>query len=246
MYHVPDIFKAIPGLIAAESNRQGGVSPAPFDSLNLGLSTPDDPQHIAENRKIFFNALGIGMEQVVHSHQIHSDEVLIAGEAGHYSGYDAIIIAKAALFAAVTTADCVPVLICDPVRKVAAAIHAGWPGSRLRLVGKTLRIMQQDFGTRPSDCFVRIGPCIDAGVYEVGDEVARWFDEAHKVFYPEKGKYHLRLKAANVSQLLEFGVPADQISVSPDCTFQRPDMYFSHRRDRGQTGRMLSVIGWRG
>lgn len=246
MYRIPEIFRQFANVIAGESNRLGGVSEPPYSSLNMGLSTGDSKEKVWQNRSLFFESLGIKIPQVALSHQVHEDKILLTKSPGNFSGFDAIITNVADVFVAISTADCVPVLIYDKINNAVAAIHAGWPGTHKSLVLKTLQSMQQEFGTRGENCFVSIGTCIDESVYEVGEEVATLFADQHKKFYPDKNKFHLRLKAANFSQITSFGVPESQVEVSPFCTYENNDLYFSHRKEKGKTGRMLSVIGIKG
>lgn len=243
MYRNPEIFKFFPSIIAAESDRLDGVSRVPYDSLNMGLSTGDVPEDVWQNRRLFFDSLGIDFTQTVLSHQVHEDAILQATVPGNYAGYDAIITGEKNLFVGVSTADCVPVLIYDSQNEAVAAIHAGWPGTYKKIVAKTLSKMQESFGTRGEDCYVSVGTCIDEGIYEVGKEVADKFEDIFKIYYPEKKKFHLRLKAANYKQLTDFGVLPEKMEISPYCTYTNNNFYFSHRKEKGKTGRMLSVIG---
>lgn len=243
LFRHPAIFRAFPGLIAAESTRHGGVSPAPYASLNLGLNTDDHPENIAENRRCFLAALRIPPGRLATSHQVHGNEVLLARQPGHWEGYDAIITGQKGIFVAVSTADCAPILVYDPVREAVAAIHAGWRGTASKVAGKALLAMQREFGTRPQDCLACIGACIGRDNYEVDENVARHFNAGHKREDKGRGKWFVSLKKANKAQLLEGGIPEGQIEVSPYCTYAHNEDYFSHRKENGTTGRMLAVIG---
>lgn len=242
-FRIPAIFQDFPKLVAAESTRLGGVSLPPYASLNLGLSTPDDPAAVAENRRIFFQALGIDPGQVASAHQVHGEAILQAEHPGREDGYDAFITNKRGLFLSVTVADCTPILIYDPVRESVAAIHAGWRGTVTRLVSKTLEALRGNYGTQAADCFAWIGTCIDACDYEVDADVANHFTDAFKRWDPGRQKFFLDLKAANKAQLLRAGVPDNQIEVSALSTVTHNDLFFSHRKEKGLTGRMLNVIG---
>ncbi|MBC7921034.1 MAG: laccase domain-containing protein, partial [Ferruginibacter sp.] len=111
LYHQPALFSAFPSLVAAQSKRHGGVSLPPFASLNLGLRSGDEAGNVLENRRRFFGSLGIETDQVALSHQVHGDQILLAGTPGSYEGYDALITGRPGLFVAVSVADCVPVLV---------------------------------------------------------------------------------------------------------------------------------------
>lgn len=241
----PSIFAAYPNLSAAESTRHGGVSQPPFHSLNLSLHTDDHPEAVQENRRRFFAACGFGADQTAGSHQVHGAEILKVQEAGYFSGYDALITNQPGLLLTVTIADCTPVLIFDPTQKVVAAIHAGWKGTVAQIVQRTLRSMQENFGTLPPDCLAYIGTCIDHCDFEVDADVADHFEDLHKYWQEDKGKFLVDLKKANHTQLLHAGLQSRHIQVSPFSTFTRHEDFFSHRYEKGKTGRMLAAIGLR-
>ena len=245
LFRRPAIFSAFPGLTAAESTRHGGVSPAPYAALNLGLNTDDQPENVLENRRRFLSALNIPASQLATSHQVHGNRVLLARQPGHHEGYDALITDQKGIFVAVGTADCTPILVYDPVQEAVAAIHAGWKGTAERVAQAALLAMQNEFGSRTQDCYAYIGACIDQNNYEVDGNVARHFEAGHKREDRERGKWFVSLKEANKAQLLEMGLPEEQIEVSPYSTWTHNEDYFSHRKENGATGRMLSVIGLR-
>jgi polyphenol oxidase len=241
----PKLFRAFPDVVAAESTRHGGVSLAPYRSLNLGKKTDDDPKAVAENHRRFAAVLGFAPEQLAWSFQVHGDAIWQAETPGGVEGYDALITNQPNVVLAVSTADCTPILIWDKRNRAVAAIHAGWRGTVAQLVAKTLHQMAQRYGTAGTDCYAYVGTCISFDHFEVGDEVAAQFAPELKVRDAQRGKYRVDLKQANALQLLDFGVPAQQIEVSPYCTIGNQEDFFSHRASGGITGRMLSVIGVR-
>lgn len=243
MYTTPDIFKKIPGLVAAESTRMGGVSSAPYDALNLGKSTGDAPENVLENRRRFCETLGFEPSQMAFSHQVHGDQVCLVDAPGGHSGFDALVTRQTGVLLAVSVADCVPLLFFDARLRVLAAVHAGWKGTVAQIARKTLDQMAATHGTQASDCLAYIGTCIDACSFEVGEEVAEAFDTRFVSWDAIKGKHFVDLKTANRAQCLDFGIPAGQIEVSPRSTVLNNDLYFSHRKNQGVTGRMLAVIG---
>ena len=242
-YRIPTVFADVKNLIAAESTRHGGVSRAPFPSLNLGINTADLPGHVDENRRRFFAAIDANADQLASSYQVHGTEALNANEAGRYEGYDALITNKPGILVGVTVADCVPILIYDAKQQAVAAIHAGWRGTAGQIVTKTLARMQTEFGSRGGDCFAYIGTCIDECSFEVGPEVANQFEPAFKREDETTGKYFIDLKKANAQLLIKFGIPVAQIEISPFSTAINNNDYFSYRVENGNTGRMLAVIG---
>lgn len=243
VYRTPALFTQFGELTAAESTRHGGISPAPYHSLNLGYNTNDRPENTTENRRLFFTALGIRPDQLASSHQCHSTSILTATQSGRFDGYDALITNKPGLLVAVSIADCVPILVYDQVRRVVAAVHAGWRGTVGGIVSKTLQTMQKQFGTQPGDCMGYVGTCIDETSFEVGPEVADAFAAEFVRASGQPGTFLVDLKRANARQLTDFGLPAVQIELSPYSTVLNNNDYFSHRAERGTTGRMLAVIG---
>lgn len=245
MYRIPDWAAQFPGLVVAESTRHGGVSPAPYHSLNLGWSTEDEPHNTRENRRRFAEALGFQPLQMASSHQVHGTEVLIVETAGRYDGYDALITADAGILLVVSVADCVPVMIYDAKTKALAAIHAGWRGTVGGIVTTTIERMQATFRTNPADCYAFIGTCIDECSFEVNADVADHFAGDFKRWDPSPGKFFVDLKKANKAQLLTAGLPEKQISVSPYSTVTHNEDYFSHRKEKGITARFVGAIGVR-
>lgn len=246
LYRKPAVFTPFTTLIAAESTRHGGRSPAPFGSLNLGVNTADSPEHVTENRRRFCASLGIDTNQLAASFQVHGTEILNTTQPGYYEGYDALITNQAGVMVGVTVADCVPVLLYDSRTHAVAAIHAGWRGTVGGIVTKTLARMQGQFGSQPADCYAYVGTCIDDCSFEVGPEVAAQFSASFVRFNSHTQRSFVNLKTANQQQLLDFGIPASQIEVSAFSTVIHNADYFSYRHEGGQTGRMLAVIGWNG
>ena len=222
------------------------MSPVPFQSLNLGTNTDDDPVHVAENRRRFFSAIGANDNGFASSHQIHGTEIRHVTEPGSYTGFDALMTNQPGLLVGVTVADCVPVLVYDSQHHAVAAIHAGWRGTVGGIVTKTLARMQAQFGTHPSHCYAYVGTCIDECSFAVGPEVADQFSASFVRFDAATDRHYVNLKAANKQQLLDAGVPDAQTEVSPFSTVLNNADYFSYRAEGGQTGRMLAVIGWNG
>ncbi len=235
---IPSIFKHIPQLVAGVSTRHGGKSTQAYQTLNLGLHTDDHPDMVHENLSLFCADLGIYTDTLARSYQIHGDVIWETREPGYTSGYDAIIAHAPGIFAGVGIADCCPILLADPVRQTTAAIHAGWKGTVQQIVHKTASILISN-GSNPADILAYIGPCISLAHFEVGDEVAEQFE--FKEMLAER--WHVDLKASNEAQLRNVGI--SQIEISEYCTIENNDLFFSHRKEKGVTGRMLAIIGFR-
>ena len=199
--------------------------------------------------------IGRKIPGVVYPHQTHTDKIYtissdffllsLAERKAALEGVDALISNAKNIIMGISTADCIPVIVYDPVHHVAAAIHAGWKGTRLRIVSKTIREMQKVYGTNPSDCTAAIGPGISQDSFEVGQEVVDAFVEAGfemSDYVIMKKKPHIDLKALNKFQLTSMGVKSQNITVSDVDTFTNPD-YFSARREQHgdvKCGRILS------
>lgn len=238
----PKIFNDT-SVVAAQSTRLGGISPLPYSSMNLGMSVNDLKENVQRNRELFFGELGIGLHQFVISKQVHGNNVFVADEPITTEGFDALITNKPNLFLVISIADCTPILIYDTKNKAVAAIHAGWKGTVAEIVKHTLYKMKEEYGTAGNNCKAYIGACIGYSSFEVGEEVAQQFDTVFKRFDEQKQKWLVDLKSVNKQQLLDFGVINENIEISPYCTVKDETLFFSHRRDKGVSGRMMAVIG---
>jgi hypothetical protein len=266
-----------PWLLHSFSTRTGGVSTAfgPND-LNLGGSQ-DTRENIEKNRELFLRALaGTSKgQQLTTLKQIHSGTIhVLNGVPDHPVVGDGVITHVPGLLLAVQVADCVPVLVVDPVNRAVGAFHAGWRGTVKRIVEKGVGMMRMAYGSNPSDLHAAIGPCVGQCCYRVGrevkDEFMSQFEYAKDLFQnvfdddPVKNKYpllfltarapghsdlgpeiHLDLVEANRRQLIAGGLEPENIWSSGLCTSCNTDRLFSHRAEHGHTGRMLGVIGIR-
>lgn len=251
-------FQQFPEINHFVSTRQGGISPAPYCSLNLGLKTKDETQNVLENRNRLASATGIALEDCCFAKQVHENTVVILdiNDKGKGSknfedsiaNCDAMITKTQGICPVVMAADCVPLLIYDPVQKVAGAVHSGWRGTVKKIIFHTIKAMQEKFSSNTWDLWVGIGPCIHPGVYEVGNEVVEKFREEFKeidsFFWglnSNKSK-HLDLVEANRYMLRKMGVPLEQVEVMNICTYRNPDLCFSARRDGINSGRFVAGI----
>ena len=158
------------------STRLGGVSPTPFDSLNFSTNEGDFLENVTANMRTFCNQINIEPNSLISCNQVHGNGVAIAdSRLPDQTEADAIITSSAGIFPTVKTADCLPILVIDPVRKVAAAIHAGWRGTIQRISRKVIRILTKEFGTLPADLIVTLGPSIRPCCYEVDQNVLEPF-----------------------------------------------------------------------
>lgn len=217
------------------STRNGGVSPAPFLSLNLG-GTDDLPEHIAENRKRALKDLNIDMTQVSYLNQIHSN-IVCQAQAGKQIG-DALVTNQKNIAVAVGAADCYPVLFHDEKNQVIGAAHCGWKGTLAKIVKNTIDEMVL-LGAELSEIKVAIGQGICKANYQVSEEVIQQFSDAGFSSNCWEGR-QLDLLQANRFVALESGIKSENIWSMNRCTTE--DDFFSYRRDNGKTGRMWAVI----
>jgi hypothetical protein len=232
------------------------VSLFPENSLNLAGFKDDAAENIYENRRRFLAALGTD-SQLALAFQVHRDDVLKIGSAPDATDSeteaDAVMSNAEHVLAGVKTADCVPVLIADPVTRSFAAVHAGWRGTVASIVEKAVSELQRWYGARAEDIIAAIGPAASCNMYEIGPDVIEQFNAAFKdigrYFTPtNEGHALIDLHNANRDQLIQAQVPPEQIYIAPLCTMERADLFFSYRREKqdfGRTGRLLSVIGRR-
>lgn len=219
------------------TDRHGGVSKKPFDSLNLGFHAEDEFQDVLRNRKVILDELRI--ERLAWMNQIHSDTVKVVEEEGEVIMADAIVTRKKKLALMVMAADCCPILIHDLVQGVIAAVHAGREGTFKRIVQKTVEKMKEEFGCDPVNMKASIGPSIGPCCYEVNRSI---IEKTYKEFdgkYIVNGKF-LDIKTLNFDQLVETGLKKENIEVFEECSCCNRD-YFSYRRE-GKTGRYGGII----
>lgn len=230
--------------------RMGGVSPAPFTSLNLSTAIQDQPEYVQENRRRAYGVFGRSFEQLVHAKLVHKAEVACVTPAEHgqaMAGVDGLITNTPGCGLTMNYADCAPIFVYDPVQKAIGLGHAGWQGTVADVPGAMVRAMQQRFSSRPGDLWAGIGPCIGVQVYEVGENVVEAVKQAFpeqwsQLLLPQPGKerLHFNLAQANVVNLQAVGVK--QIELAGFCTGQRTDLFFSHRCEGGKTGRFGAVF----
>lgn len=209
-------------------------------SLSVGDKEPD----VLENRKYFFNSLGLKIEQVKLQKQIHSDIVMVVDHNYTFGESDALITNLKDVALAVSAADCVPIFLYDNINKVIAAVHSGWRGTEQKILYKTLIKMMNDFLCMPENIYAFIGPCISQRNYEVSPEVAGRFD--NEFVKNADGRFYLDLKSANKKMLTGSGIPEKNIEVSQLCTFEQNEFLHSYRREGEKSGRALGVLCMRG
>ena len=242
-YHAIQELEATGIVTAGITLRHGGVSRVPYASMNLAEHVGDDANAVSTNRKIFFKQSGL--TALHYCRQIHSTRVIDVDHTAstvlkQHPEADALISAQTGVTLGIFTADCVPIFILDVATPAIGIAHAGWRGTFAQIAVNTLKQMQTRFGTLATNCEVHLGPSIQKCCYTVSPELLNQFTERFGSTIREGT--NLSLQTANTIQLTEIGLPAAAISVSPFCTACRTDLFYSHRAEAGQTGRMLSYI----
>lgn len=224
-------------------DRTGGVSKAPFASLNSSFLVGDAPEAVQENLGRLARAAQVEPARLFSVKQVHGTRVVYGPETTATTEADAVWTDVPGTAVGVRTADCVPILIEDPKGRV-AAVHAGWRGVIDQIVARTLETLVQA-GARVEDLRVGVGPCIQRCCFEVDGDLPARFEQAFGADVvapqPGKSKVHLDLPRAVVRTLERLGVPAGHVAVLPHCTMC-DERFFSHRREKGVTGRHLSFI----
>lgn len=242
-------------ITAFSTCRQGGCGTGMYASFNCTHYCGDNPRHVAANREKLCHDWGIAPDRLFIPRQVHDVQVAVVDEefltlsadeqCARLDGVDAMVSPLPYCALAISTADCVPILIYDTRARIVAAAHAGWRGTVGGIVSRVMECMASHYGTRGSDVRAIIGPSISLRAFEVGDEVYEAFSA---VGFPmdriarREEKWHIDLWEANHHLLLEAGLNPTDIHVAGICTFNNSDRFFSARRLGIASGRILSVI----
>ena len=251
----PDFVRAnnlaFDGLVHAFTTRRGGVSKAPYDSLNLSWKDGDNKAHIEENRARVTAALGLN--KLVFANQVHGKTVyrVDAPPIGAWSvgEGDALMTDQPGLGLVAQTADCTPILLFDPKNHACAAIHSGWRGTVQNIAGETIAAMAREYGTQPDALFAAIGPAISAQNYRVGPEVLQQFETLfgtlNGLALPRDAEDGAGLDVSEACrrQLIASGIPETQIDRITACTFDDTRFFSCRRAKGGQFGGQGGIIG---
>lgn len=251
------------GFTNAFSTRMGGISPMPDAALNLAGFNEDESENIYENRRRFLR-LFEGEWTLAGCWQVHGADIRVVrsaaeampkpGVLGDDQYCDALVSNTPEVLLAVKTADCVPILIGDPLTRAFAAVHAGWRGTSASIIQHAVEKLEQEYGSAAANMRAAIGPAANACCYEVGMDVISIFKErfpgaAELLTGTRDGHARIDLHRANREQLISAGLSSDKIHLAPFCTMDRNDLFFSYRREKilhGRVGRLMSVIGTAG
>ena len=225
--------------------RAGGVSPSPYDTLNVSFSTGDDASHIKKNRALVHTQMGAAAS--IYAHQIHKDGILHVKDSPSDTNLtfrnggegDAMITSVSGINLTLQVADCQPILLADPVKKVVAAVHSGWRGSVLNIVGTAVSAMTSQYGCNPTDIRAGVGPslgpcCAEFINYET--------ELPKNLWHYKDDRDHFDFWSVTKDQLLNSGLLEDHIVIGGICTKCHPTQFFSYRKEN-RTGRFAAVIG---
>lgn len=237
------------------TTKNGGVSKGDFSSFNCGLHVHDERTDVLENRRKLADLLDFPLEDWVAGEQIHGNDVRYVTDDDRgkgatdfstaLSGTDGLLTKGKGILLTAFFADCIPLFFFDPVEEMIGIAHAGWKGTVKEIAGEMVNAFKKN-GSKPEHILVAIGPGISKTHYEVDTYVASQIDEGYrkKVLFPLRNdRYLLDLLELNKEILLHYGIFRHNIDKTNYCTFHDDDLFFSHRRDQGRTGRMLGFIG---
>lgn len=241
------------GIVAGFSTRNGGVSRAPYNSLNLGLNTEDLQASVDGNRSTFARSFDLQPHQLLTVKQVHGKDLLIIDEPNldltHFLSLevDAIITDQPGFMIGVLVADCFPVLLWDPVKNVIAAVHVGWRGAADGILQKTIEALRDHFSCDVVQLKAAIGPGIGAHKYEIDRPVRDAFRQGSGFWSQistevSLGRWQLDIALSSRLQLEQAGLQANNIDQAAECTCCHSELLFSYRRDKGKTGRQIGFI----
>ncbi len=247
---VPQWAKHV-GLLHGFGGRRGGKSVGAYESLNASYRVGDDPKIVSQNVCDLKLAVGIHDGRIVTMRQVHGDNIVDvkdrnlkeAGEA------DGMTTGEKNIFLGILTADCVPILFVAPKHRVVAVAHAGWRGTLAGIAAKAVRRLNEQYGVKTDDLEAALGPSIGPCCYEVQEDVAKplmkeWGRLTTPSVIVREGKSFVNLRRLNRDILRNCGVPGKQLYEVGPCTSCAPEDFFSYRRERRETGRQISLIGW--
>ena len=256
VFHTSEQLASIDGIAHGFSTRLGGVSEGIYASMNLGLTRGDDPERVRENYRRFLAAIGGTGRRYAMCNQVHGNVVRTVTMADTKTdlydrlGYegDGMMTAIPGVALVVFSADCIPVLLCDPVRRVIAAVHAGWRGTASGVVTVAVERMKEVYGCRGEDIRAAIGPGIGPDCFETHEDVPNAMMASLAtpalpyIKIRENGKFSVDLKGINAKRLELAGLDPAHIDVSGECTGCNQEKYWSHRFVDNQRGSMAAVI----
>jgi len=235
----PALKVVAPGLEVFTTTRTGGISPPPFNSLNLSTRVGDRKTNVLKNKQILSQALDIKLQRIAMGEQVHSSKVQKISKPGLYSRTDGLITREENLYLVVSTADCFPLVLYSPPERVLSILHVGSNGLAEGIVENCLNILVKDFRVDTSNIVAIIGPGICRKCYSVNKLNSRKFPP--RSLFSINGKTHLDIEKAIKIKLRSFDIKSHNIYSSRLCTSCNEELFFSYRRDSGKTGRHWTV-----
>ncbi len=256
-------LKDFPWLYQGFSTRIGGVSSGIYESMNLSFNLLDSKEKVLNNFKIVSDTIGIPVDNIVYSKQTHTTNILQIDNSHkgmgivrdrNFDNIDGLITNLPEICLVTSFADCIPVIIADPVNRVIASLHSGWRGTVGNIARNAVDIMKKNYGCHASDLYGFIGPGICPDCYEVSSDVAGEFagvysdDEMALILQNGRteGKFQLNLLMANRINLINAGLADNNIFTADICTCCNPKLLFSHRASEGKRGLMCNFIYLKG
>jgi len=238
------------------TSRHAGASEGIYNSLNMALHVGDKPEAVLKNRKQAMKLMGLDLSHMVCCQQVHGNQVAVVdsslagrGSRDHEDALpatDGLVTAVPDLVLATFYADCIPVFLFDPVRKVAALCHSGWKGTMGLIIIQALEVMRRQYNCQPADILVYIGPGIGSCCYEIqadlADKVLSAFPDDNDIIIVKQQGITWDLKETIRRCAINYGIPKNQITVSSWCTSCSTDYFYSYRKEQGKTGRMAALI----
>ena len=241
-------FETFPSsnLTHAVFGRQGGISPSPYDTLNMSISMGDSLSNVRQNRCRAFDVLNLSLDSVSTLWQVHGSKTIVVGNelCDPYTRGDALVTNRVGVSLFLRFADCVPIFLVDPVRKAIGIAHAGWRGVVSGVIQAAVKTMVSHFRCQPYNILAGIGPSVGPDQYRIGPQVSEAIEQAFPrtdlLLLNRNGRVHLDLWAASEQALRNCGVLA--IETARLCTATHSEQFFSHRGEQGRAGRFGAVI----
>jgi polyphenol oxidase len=233
-------FEKFSNLLAVFTQRNdNGLSAEPYSMLNLGLNTGDNKELVLKNRTLLFEKLNLDESSIAFADQVHGNTVKVVDRSEIIPSCDGLITNKKNLPLAIQVADCACVFFYDPVKKVIALVHSGWRGTLKNIVSSTITKMTEEFSCKRSDIYVQISPCISKENLEIGKDLVHDFPEKY-ITWLNSEKFCYDMKEHLYDQLKELEIK--HIQMDNDCSFNQKEKYFSFRRDKQNSGRMMGLL----
>ena len=255
---IPALYD-FPDLIHGFTTRFGGVSTGDYATLNLNFNRSDSESNVKKNYEILSHELGVPLNNMVLSHQVHDKKILKVGKEHSgmgivrersYDNIDGLVTQEPCLMLVTYYADCVPIYFYDPYNRVMVLSHSGWRGTLLDIGGETIRIMKESYGCSPENVYIAFGPHIKTCCFEVDKDVAEAFQSAYawseNYITKRADKWIIDLERIIIRNLIKQGVSEEKVSGCRVCTKCHSDVFFSHRGSQNQTGTGAAFLMRRG